>query len=156
MNKPLPQPVKAPALPPDAHPELVSLSKRLTQRAAAAMARTDPRVDYGHLSLEAEADHIAALRRYIISKETVVDRFREQLERFPNDIATLRDRLAIERDAGTREIIARNLEAYTAMQDTLQHRVEVFDATWPDRKAEMLAAIVAHETRRAGSGGHPG
>ena len=146
MNNPLPKQSAEQAVP-TTDPDLVSLSKRLTQRAAAEMAKAEPRVDYRQLSLDAEADHIAALRRYIISKEAVVARFREQLDRFPSDIATLRDRLAAEQDAGARRIISKNLEAYTAMQDTLQHRVEVFDATWPDRKAEMETAIAAHEAR---------
>jgi len=151
MNKAVQHPLSAADLPSEIAPELVELSKRLTQRAAAGMVKTETRRDYSRLSLEAEGDHIAALQRYIRSKEAIVDRFRDQLERFPKDIATLRDRLAAATDASQKETLSKNLEAYCAMRDALQHRVEVFDATWPDRNAEMMQAIESHERRRASS-----
>ena len=82
MNKAVPKPALAPPVA-QADPDLVSLSKRMTKRAAASMRDDAPTAaDLGKLSLDVEADHIQALRRYIASKEAVVSRFREQLSRF--------------------------------------------------------------------------
>ena len=150
MNKPLTQSATVRAS--QADTDLVSLSKRLTQRAAAELAKTEPHRDYSHLSLEAEGDHIAALRRYIIAKEAAIGRFREQIARFPEDISTLRQRLDEETDVGARRVISKNLEAYSDMQETLRQRVESFDLTWPDRRAEMEAAIHSYEARKLGTG----
>ena len=150
MNKPLPK--TAHARTSQADTDLVSLSKRLTQRAAAELEKSEPHRDYSHLSLEAEGDHIAALRRYIIAKEAAIGRFREQIARFPEDISTLRERLDEETDVGARRVISKNLEAYSDMQETLRQRVESFDLTWPDRRAEMEAAIHSYEARKLGAG----
>lgn len=153
MNKALPTPQAAPS--PDANPDtdLVSLSKRMTQRAAASLAQSPPKPAPDKMSPEAEAAHINALRRYIVSKEAVVSRFREQLDRFPGDIATLRERMAEENDTHVKLMISKNLEAYNAMKETLEQRIADFDATWPERKAEMQAAIESHDARVAGTGG---
>lgn len=129
-------------------PDLVGLSKRMTQRAAASLVTRAPSTELGQLSLEAEAAHVEALRRYITSKEAIVARFRDQLARFPQDIATLRDRMRKDTDTKSKLIISKNLEAYVAMEQTLKQRVADFDASWPERKAEIQAAIEDHEARR--------
>lgn len=147
MNKAVPAPQGA--LSPDlgSDPDLNSLSKRMTQHAAARLMDLPNEPGQTGMSPAAEAEHIGALRRYITSKEAVVARFRNQLDRFPADIATLRDRMATETDSHSKLIISKNLEAYNAMKETLEERIKSFDASWPARKAEMQAAIDAYDAR---------
>lgn len=138
---------------PEAEPDFTALSRRLAKRAAEKMREAEPKADLTAFSLGAEAEHVEALRRYITAKEAIMTRFRDQLADFPVEIAALRDRLARETDPAAQTVLAHNLKAYREMQNTLSDRVARFEATWPDRKSDMQAAITGHEARRAAADG---